>query len=345
MAKTFPTRARPVESPFRQVAAIVVLILSIVTLGTLGFRILTGADWVHCSYWAVITLTTVGSENPDPLTPGVRLFQMAYLIGGLSVFTYSASQLGQWIVSAQLRSVWEKRRMERTISNLRDHYIVCGYGRMGRTICEHLATRRKPFVVIERDQELVSAECAQLGWPCLVGDATDDEVLRLAGIERAKALSSVLATDADNVYVVLSARMLAPTLTIIARASDEKAVEKMQRAGASRVVSPFSSGAVKMARFMLNPSVEDFLEIADEHGNELELADVHITPTSPYAGKTLSESNLREQGVMVIGIRRANGERLMPPPGTAVLEVGDSLFAFGSAQAVNRVIGDKSDGA
>jgi voltage-gated potassium channel len=304
---------------------------------------LTGADWVHCPYWAVITLTTVGSENPEPLTPAVRLFQMAFLVGGLSIFTYSAFQLGQWIVSAQLRFVWEKRRMDRIISQLADHYIVCGYGRMGRTICEHLSARQRPFVVIERDQELLIADRGTNGWPCLIGDATSDEVLKQAGIGRAKALASVLPTDADNVYVVLSARMLAPQLTIIARASDEKAVLKMQRAGASRVVSPFSSGAVKMARFMLNPSVEDFLEIADAQGNDLELADVVVTAASPYVGKTLSESNLREQGVMVIGIRRANGERLLPPPGSAVLQVGDSLFAFGSAQAVNRVVGEVSE--
>ena len=150
----------------------------------------------------------------------------------------------------------------------------------------------------------------------------------------------MLPTDADNVYVVLSARMLAPNLQIIARESDEKAVEKLQRAGATRVVSPFSTGAQKMARFMVTPSIEDFLEIADSRGNELELADVHISAGSAFIDRQLQETDLREKGVMVIGIRRADGERLMPPPGSAVIQEGDSLFAFGSADAVNRLIGD-----
>ena len=172
-----------------------------------------------------------------------------------------------------------------------------------------------------------------------MGDATDDAVLKRAGIERARSLASVLPTDADNVYVTLSARMLAPDLQIVARATEEKAVEKIQRAGATRVVSPFSSGAQKMARFMLTPSIEDFLEIADARG-DLELADVQITPESPYVGKRLQQTDLAKKGVMIIGIRRASGERLMPPPGSAEIQAGDWLFAFGSSDAVNSLIGE-----
>ncbi|HID21746.1 MAG TPA: TrkA family potassium uptake protein, partial [Planctomycetaceae bacterium] len=145
-------------------------------------------------------------------------------------------------------------------------------------------------------------------------------------------------TDADNVYVVLASRMLNPKMQIVARASDDRAVEKMQRAGASRVISPISSGAVKIARFMLTPSVADFLEIADSRGPELELADVQIKPTSPYVGKQLLETDLRQRGIMVIGIRRADGKRLLPPPGTATIEAGDCLFVFGSAAAINEMI-------
>jgi voltage-gated potassium channel len=180
--------------------------------------------------------------------------------------------------------------------------------------------------------------CRDLGWLYLIGDATDDGILIRAGIRRAKSLATVLPTDADNVYVVLTSRLLNDKLQIIARAGDEKAVDKLQRAGATRVVSPFTSGAVKIARFMLNPSIEDFLEVTDDRGSQLELADIMISAQSPYVGKKLMETDLRERGIMVIGIRRANGERLMPPPGSAVIEAGDSLFAFGSSQAVNEMI-------
>ena len=323
----------------RQIILIVSLLLGLTVAGTIGFRVAAGLPWIECTYMAVITLTTVGSRDVE-LSQGGMLFVIVYLICGLSIFTYSMFYLGQWVINARLRSLLEKRRMEKTISKLRNHFIVCGQGRMGTTICEHLHGRNKSFVIIDVDDERLGQTCVERDWMYLVGDATDDEVLKKAGIERAKSLASVLPTDADNVYVVLSARILASHLQIVARAGDEKAIEKMQRAGATRIVSPFSSGAVKMARFMLNPSVEDFLEIADSHGNKLELADVQITDESPYAGKQLKETDLRDKGVMVIGIRRANGDHLIPPPGTATILPGDCLFAFGSAHAVNDMTGE-----
>ncbi len=315
------------------------LLFGLTAVGTVGLRVITEKPWLHSLYMAVITLTTVGSIDAAPNKAG-EVFVMVYLVCGLGIFTYSAFQLGQFVVDAQLRSIQmrERRRMEKAIEELQNHFIVCGTGRMGRTICDYLQEREKQFIVIDVDEEVLVPVCEENGWLYVLGDATDDDVLLRAGIERARALTSVLPTDADNVYVVLSARMLASELQIIARASDEKAIEKMERAGASRVVSPFSSGAEKMARFMISPSIEDFLEIADTHGNELELADVQVLEDSPYVGKQLMDTDLRAKGVMVIGIHRANGERLMPPPGTAVLQAGDSLFAFGSTEAVNEVV-------
>jgi voltage-gated potassium channel len=324
----------------RRLFSIIALLLSLTLVGTLGLRLIEGARWFDCLYMAILTLTTVGYSEVIPLSDAGRAFIIVYLIGGLGTFTYSAFQLGQWIASAQVRSLLERRRMEKAIAKLDDHFIVCGMGRMGRTICDYFAERGRPFVVVDHDEEAAAACCEENGWLYVLGDATDDNTLVRAGIERARALTSVLSTDADNVYVVLSARMLNAKLQIVARAGEEKAIEKIERAGATRVVSPFSSGAVKMARFMLNPSIEDFLEIADDRGNELELADVQIDANSPYVGKPLAETDLRDKGVMVIGIRRANGERLMPPPGSTVLHSGDSLFAFGSAESVNTMIGD-----
>lgn len=323
----------------QRVVSIIVLLLGLTAVGTVGLHLLTGEPWLDSLYSAVITLTTVGSRDVAKNNAGM-IFVIVYLICGLGIFTYSAFQLGQIVVNVQVRSMLEKRRMEQAISKLRNHFIVCGNGRMGRTICQYLQDRKKSFVVVDHDEEILVSACQENGWPYIVGDATHDEVLLKAGIQRAASLSSVLPTDADNVYVVLSARMLAADIQIIARASDEKAIEKIQRAGASRVVSPFSTGAEKMARFMISPSIEDFLEFADDHGNELELANVQIFEDSPYVGKQLMETDLRSKGVMVIGIRRANGERLMPPPGTATIQPGDCLFAFGSAEAVNEIIGE-----
>ena len=326
---------------YRQLLFIVVLLSSLTAIGTIGLRLITGAHWFDCLYMAVITLTTVGYGESIPLGTGGRLFIIAYLMCGVGVFTFSIFTLGQWVVNARMQQLWQRRRMQQSIDRMEQHFIVCGVGRMGTTICEQLQQRKQPFVVIESSEPRAAAVCELRGWPCVIGDATDDQTLLKAGAQRARALASVLPTDADNVYVVLSARMLAADLQIIARASDEKAVEKLQRAGATRVVSPFASGAMKMARFMLTPSIEDFLDIADGEGHELELADIQIAGDSPYVGKTLAECDLRRMGVMVLGIRRASGERLMPPPGSTTILAGDSLFAFGSSQAVNEMLTER----
>lgn len=315
------------------------VVVALMLVGIFGLRLIEHASWVDCFYMTVITVATVGYGDPIGLSTAGKIFISLYLMGTLGVFTYSLFQIGQWIVGAELRRSRERRRMNAAIDRLVNHYIVCGQGRMGLEICRYLSERERPFVVVELEESKLEQHAIAAGWLYVHGDATDDETLTAAGIARARSLATVLPSDAANLYVVLSARMLASGLQIIARASEEKAIEKLARAGATRIVSPFSSGAVKMARFMLNPSIEDFLEIADQSGNELELADFQISPASPYRGKKLLETDLRDQGVMVIGIRRPNGERLMPPPADAVLQSGDCLFAFGSARSINAVLG------
>jgi voltage-gated potassium channel len=314
------------------------MLLGLTAIGTVGLRLIEAAPWLDCLFMAVISLTTVGYGEIVPLSSTGRWFMMAYLFAGLGVFTYAATRIGQWIVSAEMREYWEGRRMENRLRQLRNHYIVCGLGRMGSTIANYLHERGQSFVVVDHNAERLHSHCDSRGWLYLIGDATNDDVLRHAGIERAHALTTVLSTDADNVYVVLTARMLNSKLPIVARASDDKAVQKMQHAGATRVVSPFSTGAVKMARFMLHPSIEDFLEVTDESGLDLELADLQLHEKARYIGKRLSDTDLREKGVMVLGVRRADGQRLIPPPGDTELRVGDCLFVFGNTAAVNEMI-------
>ncbi|MBT5018402.1 potassium channel protein [Planctomicrobium sp.] len=318
----------------RKFILITVLLLGITLFGTVGIHTLTDSNWLESAYLAIITLTTVGSRDvPD--TQAGMIFVMVYLVSGVGVFTYSVFQLGQLIVNADIRLMLEKRRMDRELSGLKNHYIVCGLGRMGILICEYLTNRKQPFVVIDHNEELLISLCKDRQWFGVHGDATDDEVLTKAGIDRAQSLATVLPTDADNVYVVLSARLLSSSLQIVARAGEASAIQKLQRAGATRVISPFSSGAMKMARFMLNPSIEDFLEITDESGSDLELAEIQIQTDSQYIGKPLAKTDLREQGIMVIGIRRTSGKHIIAPEGTAIIEPGDSLFAFGNANSVN----------
>jgi voltage-gated potassium channel len=336
------SRADPAETVLRRVMVSASLLLIMLLAGTTGFRFFSGGSWLDCLYMAVTTMTTVGYGEIVPLGPAGRGFVIVYLIVAFGVVSYSAFQIGQWVFSAEMRHLIERRRMQKEIQQLKDHYIVCGLGRMGRTICRYLRERGKPFVTIDHNETRARTVCDAEGWLYIVGDATDDRLLNEAGIQRARALATVLPTDADNVYVILSARLLASKLEIIARASGDSAAVKMEKAGANRVVSPYSTGAHKIARFMLNPNIEDFLEIADQRGQNLELADVQIAPDSPYVGRKLMETDLRELGVIVVGIRRQNGERLMPPPGSALIEPGDCLFAFGSTSAVNKMIGDSA---
>lgn len=309
-------------------------------IGAIGFRVTEGWDWLQCVYEAVIIMTTVGlsATSQSELNPSTKIFIILYLLGAIGLFSYSISHIGNQLLSLQLHGILEQRRMDRSLQKLHEHYIVCGYGRMGKTICQYLQSRGKPFVVIENSDDRVQEIRQQEGWLLVSGDATDDAILQKAGISRAKSLATVLPTDADNIYVTLSARLQNEGIQIIARASDEKAVIKMQRAGATRVVSPFSSGAVKIARFMLNPSIEDFLEVTNDEGSQLELADVAIGQHSPFIGRKLMETDLQARGVMIIGIHRVSGERLMPPRGSTTIEAGDNLIVFGSSQAVNWMI-------
>lgn len=327
----------------RQLLVILVMLLVMVLIGTLGIHWTTEKGWMESAYLAVITMTTVGSrEAPDKSDPDAMVFIMTYLVCGLGVFTYGAFTLGQMIVNAEIRRFWERRKMNHKIAALKGHYIVCGMGRMGSDICEYLASRKKPFVVIDRDEDVLDDMRREVDWLYVQGDSSEDETLQLAGVERATALATALPTDADNLYVVLSARMLAPKIQIVARASDDAAIVKLMRAGATRVISPFTSGAVKMARFMLNPSIEDFLEVTDSYGSELELVDMQIDKYSPYVGKKLLETDFRQRDVMVIAIRHPGGNSTMPPPGSAIIQAGDSLLVFGKSSSINELLAQHS---
>jgi len=318
---------------FRRPIIIVSLLTLLIFGGMLGFHWVTGATWLESLYYAVITLTTLGCRDPASDAKSMS-FIIVYLGIGLGIFSYSLFTLGQSLLDPRFRLFWKRRRIMNEIETLSDHHIVCGFGRMGRTICEYLSKRQRPFVVIDNDVDLLDNHCSARGWLYIPGDATDDIFLKQAGIERAKALASVLPSDADNTYVVLSAHMLNSNMQIVARASDEKAIEKIERAGATRVISPFSSGGMKMARFMINPSVESFMEVADEHDSDLELVEVEVSESSPLVGKMLSETKLSEGGVMILAIRRVDGERLLPPPGQTIIQPGDDLFAFGQTEKV-----------
>jgi len=313
-------------------------ILSGLTLvGVLGFRVIEGAPWLDCLYMTVITLTTVGYSETIDLSANGKIFVVCYLGIGTGVFLYSIVQLGELVLRAELRSWLERRRKHTAMKSLEDHFIVCGIGRMGKTICRQLAERNLPFVVIEKDEEAV-AECKKENWNWVNGDATDDRVLEEAGLKRARGLAAVLGSDSDNLYIVMSARLVCPKLLILARAEDDSGVYKMEKAGANRVISLYSTGASKIVQLLASPKVEDFIELIKDRDHQMDLAEVHMCERTRYVGQTLAESDLRSRGLIVIGIRRQDGESLMPPPSSARIEEGDALIALGARQAIRDLI-------
>ena len=321
----------------RSLLQIPLLILAMLLCGAIGLQMLTGQEFLRCFYQAFILLATVGSQEPKPLTDATMVFIIVYLSCGLGVFAYSAFQFGQILVNADLRSVLERRRMEARINKLAGHFIICGFGRMGQELCDYLHERHQPFVIIDDDEDVFTPEMRNDGWLFLKGDATRDEILKQAGIDRARALTTVLPSDADNLYAVLSSRLLSEKLQIVARASDDRAAQKMQQAGATRVINPLSSGAIRMARFMLSPSIENFVEVADSEGIDWEIADVHVPKDSPLVDQQLKETSLREEGIMLLGVCRSTGEKFFPPPGDLTIHAGDNLFAFGSSNDLSHL--------
>lgn len=310
------------------------LIFGLLLLGAAGLRVLTGMSFFDSFYHTVILLTTVGYTDPQPLTTSVKLFIVTYLAFALGLFTYSAFQFGQLLVSGEFKQYWGQRRMDSLIRATQKHFIVCGYGRMGSTLCEYLDSRRQPFVVIDQDIDTLDDTFRENKWLFVLGDASQDEILKRAGIERARGLTTVLPTDADNLYVVLSARLMNPDIPIVARASDDRAAQKMTQAGATRVMNPFSSGAIRMARFMLSPSIENFVEVAEAQGAEWEIADLHVPENSVLVGQKLSDTGLRDSGIILLGVCRTDGARFFPPPAHLTIQDGDKLFAFGSSEGV-----------
>ncbi|MHB1424417.1 MAG: potassium channel family protein [Gemmataceae bacterium] len=307
--------------------------------GTAGYYLLDDRyTLLDALYMTVITLTTVGYEEVYPLTPSGRLFTIVLLLVGVLTFFYAVTELVRLVISGEVQQLLGKRRMERSLSELKNHTIICGYGRMGRRVCQEFSQRGLSFVIIDRRTELLHDFSLAHGI-ALEGDATSDEVLKHAGVERARALVTVAASDADNLFITLSARLLNDKLFIVARAEGEQAEEKLRRAGASRVVTPYAIGGAKVAMAVLRPAVVDFIDIATgtEH-LDLQIEETLIQPGSTLAGVTLHASGLRQDlGVIVVAIKTTDGHLVANPPGDAVMTPGDTLIALGARKSLDRV--------
>jgi voltage-gated potassium channel len=312
--------------------------LGLPLFGALGYVLIEGWGFLDALYMSVITLTSVGYMEVHPLSTGGRIFTMVFLLGGVFTLFVVVSEAVRTVVSGELGRLLGRQRMEKSLQELRDHFVVCGYGRMGRFVCREFSNLGLPFVVIDRNAALMRDFSVKHGIP-LEGDATQDAVLRQAGIEHARGLVAAAASDADNVFITMSARFLNDKLLIVARAEQEGAEEKLRRAGASKVVSPYAIGGVRVAHAVLRPNAMDFVDLAmRSEFQELQIEETTVAPASSLAGKSLDESRIRRDlGVIVVAIKKPDRAMTFNPEGSHVLLAGDVLITLGHAEQLERL--------
>jgi voltage-gated potassium channel len=310
----------------------------LVAVGTVGYHLLERMTILDALYMTVITLSTVGYGEVRPLSPLGRLFTIGLILFGVSAVAWALSSMIEVFLGEQLRHALWRHRMERVIEQLAYHYIICGYGRMGQQIGLELTRRGLAFVVVEQDPE-VAEELRGQGILHIHGDATADHTLLAAGLDRARGLATALSGDADNALVVISAKGLNPRIQIVARASNRETEEKLHRAGADRVVTPYTIGGQRMALSLLQPAVNEFLNsVVFDAEKHTELGELEVRETSELAGKTLRDSHLREQwGAIVVAIKKAEGELVLGPSADTLLQVGDLIILVANAQCLREL--------
>jgi voltage-gated potassium channel len=315
-----------VDAAWRRVGFGVALLSAITVAGTGGY-ILLGFDPLDALYQTITTIATVGFREVEPFGAAEKWFTMVLVLAGVGTALYTFGVLVDTLVEDRLTSLFGRRRLRR-IKELRDHVIVCGWGRVGRTISAYVSGAGRGVVVIEKDLERASS----IQFPVVVGDATDDAVLHDAGIDRARTLIAAVDTDAGNVYITLSARATRPDLFVVARARVESAVDRLLQAGADRVVNPQQIGGARMAAFALQPHVAEFLDIVMHDGSlEFRLEEIVIPAGSPAAGKSLRDAHLRDQtGALVLAMRDDAGHFTTNPDPNTVIERGQVLIAIGT---------------
>jgi len=308
----------------------VALFAGVCTYGTLGYVLVEGWSPWDAFYMTAITITTVGYREVHPLSRAGEVFTSTVLLAGVGTFFYTFTLLATVVVEGGIPARLERRRRQRMLDNLKDHFIVCGYGRIGAIIVDELRRQQVPYVVIERNHERVQA-VMEAGGLAVEADASSEEVLTRLGIARARGFIAAVGTDAENVYAVLTARVLRPDLYIIGRAETEDAERKLLRAGANRVVSPYRIGARELAQTALRPAVVDFFQLATRAGNlELAIEQVAIGGGSPLDGRSIIDANVRQRyGLIVVGIQRTSGKMEFNPPADAVMHAGDQLVVLG----------------
>jgi len=315
----------------RKVLKAIANLLGILVVGTVGYMAIEGTSLLDGLYMTVITITTVGYGEVFTLSPGGRYFTIFLILVGVGLVLYLFGKVTEAMVEGSLQSYMGRKTMDKKLAGLKDHFIVCGFGRIGKVICQILHENKRPFVIIENDSAEIKA-IQDLNYILLDGDASSDEALHKANIEHAKGLIAVVSSDADNVYTILSAKGINPNLFVLARSSGSEGSEtKLLRAGADKVISPYYIGACRMAQLLVRPTVIDFIDLAVNSGElGLRIEELYVSEKAKFINLSLLDSNIRKDfDLIVVAIKREHGEMLFNPNPNTLILPGDILVVLG----------------
>jgi len=320
----------------RRLVTVALLPAGLIAVGLVGYTVIEGWPLFDSLYMTVITLTTLGFAEVHPLTTAGRAFTMVLALSGIFTMFFAATEVLRSWSSGELRLLFARQRLERIMGKIERHVIVCGYGRMGRLVCREFSEAGTPFIVLDSNDAAL-ADFALPGGVSLHGDATNDDCLRRAGIDRARALVTVVPSDAENLFITMSARLLNDALPVVARAEDEASANKLMRAGATRVISPYLLGGARVAQAVLRPNVHEFIDLTTRTGNlALQLEEVLVAKGSTLDGDHVEGNRLvAEADVIVVAVKRPNAAMAFNP-GRSLVAAGDTLVMLGPRAALDR---------
>ena len=322
----------------KHIAMAIFFSIIILAIGTTGYMLIEGWSLLDALYMTVITYSTVGYGEVHTVSEAGRLYTIFLIFLGVGFFMYVAGSIIQFMVEGNIRTVLGRRKLDRKINCLKNHYIICGYGRIGRVLCETLKSSSIDLVVIESDEKLVS-EMDTDPMLYLCGDASDESLLLQAGIQRAKGLVAALGTDAENVFLVLTARQLASNLLITARASDMDVIKKLHAAGADIVESPYEMGALRMAQRITRPTVTTFLDLAfGSMTTDIQMEEIPVSPGCSLNDVMLKDSGIRQKfNLIIIAIKKPDGSMIFNPSFEAKIASGDTVIAVGESENLEKL--------
>jgi voltage-gated potassium channel len=327
----------PMRDPFLRVRIGLLALTLVLVAGTVGYLLL-GFGFLDSIYQSVTTVTTVGFNSPHPLGAASKTFTIILIFVGVGTALYTFTAVLEVLIEGHMRDLVRRRKMERDIARMSGHVIVCGWGRVGREVAQFLSGARREVVVVDRDPDRVG----EVPYAFVHGDVTDDATLQQAGIDRAATLVAALDTDADNLFVTVAAKSMRPDLQIIARARNESSEPKLLRAGADRVVNPQQLGGDRMASFVTQPHVVDFIDVVMHDGTlEFRLEELTVSPSSPLSGSTLRSAQIRDRtGALVLAVRNPDGVFVTNPSPEHVIAAGDVLISVGTAAQLSALAQD-----